>query len=140
MENKENQINVNLQDQDGQLMTEQDFYLSEFYKLREEKKVMDKKNKEVSNWLKDYLAALNTEELENDDFILKVSTSTATEIDASELMRELKINIPKEAEELIDTLFKVNLTEAKKMMGALALNKMMTPGTITTKLLIKQKK
>lgn len=121
-------------------VNEEDFYLERFFELKKEKRELDKNVKETTDWFKAYLTDKGIDNLNNERFDLTKSDSTATQINASDLMRELNIQIPKEIEESINELFNVNITNAKKNIGMLTLNKIAKEGKTTTTLRLKEKK
>lgn len=140
---EQNQLNINValepNNTASELMTEQDFYMESFANLKERKSEIDTEVKKVTDWLKTYMNELGTDALDNEKYTITVTKSTASVIKASDLLREIGMRIPKEIEDIINALFNVNITEAKKKIGALALNKIMTSGKTTETMRLKRK-
>jgi hypothetical protein len=125
---------------DLQVMSEKDFAIEQYGNLKAEESEIKKKVSEAGKFLKDLMKTLETDNLDNEKYELKLSTSTGTVIDAKDMLQEVGFKIPQESEEIINKLFNVNITEAKRLLGALQLNKIMKPGRTTESLRIKEKK
>ena len=119
--------------------SELDFYIGTYAELKVQEKDIKKRVSEAGTYLKNMMTEQGTDSLENEDFQLNLTESTGTIIHAVDMLRELGFKIPKETEETIDKLFSVNITESKRLLGAMQLNKIMKPGKVSQTMRIKNK-